>query len=264
MKKKIQYFGYTITYYLFPGKNLEKTELVQIHQNILDMNVESGTNFKYGIFDHSKPFSFKKEFYDRILLVTIHDESGRNAGFFYNFIIENQKNTLIHQGLVVIFNNKGVDLLKAPYLYANILLHEFFNKDFYISNISAVPLIIGTVSEIFSEVWPSATAEDLRFPPKQYIQLAELLQQEYIGKYFPEGTIFDKKRFVLKSPLKEMGFGVKIRNLPRHPSLTHNVFTNVWIDLENGEDVVQIGVMSKKTYNDFVFYLKKISFNIGE
>lgn len=261
MKTEITYHNYKITYYLFPGQNLTKYELLDLHQNILDMNIESGRNFKYGIFDHDKTFIFKKEFYDSIILATIHDLQGKNCGFFYNILIPTSENkNLIHQGLVVIYNNSGVDLLKAPYLYSNVLMYEHLKEDYFISNISAVPLIIGTVSDIFDNVWPSIFSQDCRFPPVQYKEISSFLIKNYVSKYFPEGTIFDKKRFVLKSPLKEMGFGSNLKDLPRHSNWQHNLFSDHWLDLTQGEDIVQIGLMSRRRYDEFINYLQNIKF----
>ena len=264
MLKIANYGPYTITYHLFPGKCLPRLELLDLHQRLLDMNIESGRNFKYGIFDHDKNFAFKKEFYDNIILATITNEKQECCGFFYNYLIPSPEGgiPLLHQGLVVIYNNKGMDLLKIPYLYSNLLAHKFIKEDFFVSNISAVPLIIGTVSEIFEDVYPSIYCGDSRFPPLYYADYASLLYNHYVKKYFPDGTIFDKKRFVLKSPLKEMGFGNSIRELPRHANWLHNAFSNCWIDLSQGEDILQIGKMTKKKTEDYMVEIKNSGFKI--
>ena len=261
MKKEVIYQNYRITYYIFPGKNLTKYELFDLHQNILDMNIESGNNFKYGIFDHDKTFVFKKEFYDSVIVATFHNLQGRNCGFMFNLLIPTSENkNLVHQGLIVIYNNSGVDLLKPPYLYSNVLMYEHLKEDYFISNISRVPLIIGNASDIFDNVWPSIFSQDCRFPPAQYKEISSLLMKELVYKYFPEGTVFDKKRFVLKSPLKEIAFGRNIKELPRHPNWQHNLFSDHWLDLSQGEDMVQIGLMSRRRYDEFINYLQNINF----
>ena len=265
MKKTVSYGDYNINYYVFPGKFLNKHDLLEIHQQLLDMNINSGRNFKYGIFDHDKTFIFKKHFYDNIILAIIKNKEDEYCGFFYNYLVPESvslPSPLLHQGLVVIYNNKGKDLLKIPYLYSNLLMMEFLNKEFFVSNISAVPLIVGTVSEIFDDVYPSIYSDDVRFSPKEYGNYSQLLYDSYVKKYFPDGVIFDKKRFVLKSPLKEMGFGLNIKELPRHANWLHNAFTNNWIDLNHGEDMVQIGKMTFKRKELYKQELEKTDFKI--
>lgn len=263
MKKEVKYQNYKITYYLFPGINEPPSELRKIHKKLLFMNKESGKNFKYGIFDPKTSFKEKVNFYKKIIVAIYETPQGELAGFFYNFHIEENNKDLLHQGLVVIYKNSGLDLLMAPYLYSNILFYDYLKKDYYVSNISAVPSIIGIVSEIFDNVWPSFYSKDQRFPPNEdYKFFANKLYESYVQTYFPDGTVFDKKRFVLKSPLKEMGFGLEIRDLPRHKDINHIIFSFYWIDLNKGEDIVQIGVMSKKRREEFEEHLKSINFNI--
>jgi hypothetical protein len=263
MKKIVNYQGIRLTYNLFPGKNLSKLELYELHQNILDMNCESGKNLKYGIFDPDKPWSFKKEFYDQILLVTMHSEQGENIGFFYNYLIPiNEQDKLVHMGLVLIAKNPGVDLILTPYLYANNIIYEYLQKEYYASSITAAPLIVGIITDMFESVWPSIHANDQRFPPKNYQQMAQLLYEAYAKKYFPEGTIFDKRRFVLRSPLKEMGFGINMREMPRHPVLLHNLLTHSWLDLTQGEDMIQVGRMTQRQYESNIRFLKNANFII--
>jgi hypothetical protein len=92
--------------------------------------------------------------------------------------------------------------------------------------------------------------------------MADSLYKNYIKAVFPDGTVIDLKRFVLKSPLKEMGFGIDIRELPRHKDINHILFTNYWIDLNKGEDMVQIGMMTEEKYQIFQDELKQNNFTV--
>lgn len=252
-KTRFSFNGYSINYWYRPGENLKPLEIELLYSKLIRMNQESKRNFEYGIFKKDITEEEKLKFLSNCLLCIMENQNGDSAGFFYNYLIPviDLEATLSHQGLVVIYKNSGVDLITAPYAYANYLMREYLGKDYYVSNISAVPLIIGTFTELFDDVWPSITAQNARHPPKEYQSVIKALKTGYIDPFF-SGTELDIKRFVLKSPLEEMGFKTNIRELPRHENLMHNIFTGSWIDLTIGEDMVQVGKVTEKSLTRFL------------
>jgi hypothetical protein len=260
MKKyTTQYKNYKINYHIKPGSNPSLTE--SLYKELCYVNKASGNDLKYGIFKENISKQEILDFFSKILLAVYYNEDNEVCGFFYNVIIAEDK-PFVHQGLVMIFKNSGLDLLKIPYLYSNALMYEYFGKEYHISNISTVPNIIGIVSEIFEDVWPNYYSKNLQFPPKEYKDFCSLLYQEYIVPLFPSGITLNLKRFVLQSPLSEMGFGTNIRDLPRHHDVNQLLFVNFWIDLTKGEDLIQIGMMNQKSYENFKKILEKSSFNL--
>lgn len=236
-KKILEYKGYTLSYYFKPGINSDEKELEEIEKKLNIVNKESGKNFSYGIFDPKN----KKDFYDTSLICILEIDN-KPAGFFYNVILEFSSIKIVHQGLVLISKNIGENLLYYPYVQSNIFIRENIG-DYYITSISSVPSIIGEIHNIFEEVWPSPFANLVRPPKKEYAMVAEKVFNEYVKKYFPfpEEVTFNKKRFIIESKAKEMGFERDVRNLSRDSRLEVNLFCQFWIDYTKNEDIIQVG-----------------------
>jgi hypothetical protein len=246
--EKIQFGDYLIEYYLKIGINKSLTQ--KVYKQLKFINKDSGNNLKYGIFKPKITDEEIKNFFNNTIIALIYDKNGDLCGFFYNYIIDYDP-LFIHQGLVLIYKNHGNDLITIPYMYSNTILYRYFKKEFFLSNISTVPKIVGIFTDIFENVWPSHRSENVERPPKEYIALGEKLFNSYIKPFFPEGVFFNSRRFVLTSPLKEIGFETNIRELPRYKDLQVNLFLHFWIDLTKGEDIIQIGQMKEKTYKSF-------------
>lgn len=238
----INYKQYVLRYYYKPFFWMSSEELASLQSRLDKVNKESGKNFNYGIFDPKNQESFYKN-----SMICIMELNGEPAGFFYNVIMEGEFK-IVHQGLVLISKNVGENLLYYPYVQSNRLIWEQIG-DFYISNISSVPSIIGQVSTTYDQVWPSPYLNLDRPEDKNYIVVCEVLFKNYVKKFFPfpEEISLNKKRFVISSKVKEMGFDSNFRNLSRHPKLEVNLFCQFWIDYEKSEDIIQVGRFTKQT-----------------
>lgn len=243
-----KHFGYQLVYYMQPGLWMDNDEVAALKNTLDHVNRLSGKNFTYGIFSRSGNIESFRNFIAKInlCLMKLHEET---IGFFYNIIIQEKPMPIIHAGLVVITKNKGVDLITAPYLYLVTLQWEKYGA-YYYTNISSTPIIIGNFSMNISQVWPSHRSKNLLKPPsKDYNFVLSQLYQEYIVPYFSDKEIqVDFKRFVMRSPAKDMGFETDFRNLPRHKKLLVNLFCDYWIDYAQSEDLIQVGKVNFQTY----------------
>lgn len=243
-KKVLQYKGYTLSYFFKPGKFSDEKEIQEIENKLNIVNKESGKNFSYGIFDPKN----KKDFYDNSLICILEIDN-HPSGFFYNVILEYSDMNIVHQGLVLISKNIGENLLYYPYVQSNIFIREKIG-DYYITSISSVPSIIGEIHNIFDEVWPSPYTNLVRPHKKEYTIIAEKVFNDYVKKYFPfpEEVVFNKKRFIIESKAKEMGFERDIRNLSRDSRLDVNLFCQFWIDYSKNEDLIQVGYFGNNAF----------------
>ena len=250
MKRIVRRFAnYELEYLLQPGKWMRPIEIEEFKAQLDHVNEISGKHLRYGIFDPKNTSDDTQKFLatSNFCLMRL---AGETVGFFYNVILEEKPIPAIHAGLVMIAKNNGVDLLKIPYAYMAILQRRKFG-DYYYTNISSTPSIIGTFSDLFSDVWPNYKGSLIRPPNKEYVHVLNLLSKEYIAKYFPTDKIeIDSRRFVMKSPQKEMGFEQDPRKLSRYHNLEANLFCIYWLDYSKGEDIVQVGRV------DFKFTVK--------
>lgn len=249
MKNKnwvFDYQGYKLYYYYRPGLWASSEEIENIEKRINIVNKESNKNFSYGIFDPKN----KKDFYDNSM-ICILEFDGHPAGFFYNVIIDFiEDKKIVHQGLVLISKNMGQNLLYYPYVKSNLLIKEQIG-DFYITSISSVPSIIGEIYNIFDNVWPSPYTDLIKPNDVYYTKAAETVFFNYVKKFFPfsEEIFFNKRRFVIESKAKEMGFERDVRSLSRDSRLEVNLFCQFWIDYSKNEDIIQVGLFNEEAQN---------------
>src|SRR5690606_39022598 len=140
--KSYKYDDYDLNYYYRPGQWMTDNELRELQQKLLEVNMISNCNFKYGVFAPEKTIDQLREIYKDLMVCTIlHD--GIPAGFFYNYIVDFKKveeKPIVHQGLVIIAKHVGQNILYAPYTLSNTLIHQNIG-DYYITSISATPSI---------------------------------------------------------------------------------------------------------------------------
>jgi len=242
MKTVIPFKQYILNYYYKPLEWMSQDELSHLQNQLDIVNKESGKNFNYGIFDPHNRNNFYKN-----SMICVMELDGHPAGFFYNVIFEGELN-IVHQGLVLISKNIGENLLYFPYVNSNKLIREKIG-DFYITSISSVPSIIGEIHNIFDNVYPSPFVNQIKPPQKEYSQVALKVFEDYVKRFFPfpEEVSFNKRRFVIESKAKEMGFERDIRNLPRDSRFEVNVFCQYWLDYSKNEDIIQVGIFNQKT-----------------
>ncbi len=241
MRRVVKRFAnYELEYLLQPGKWMGLAEMLNLKTRLDHVNETSGHNLKYGIFEPSIDHNKMKDFFTRCNFCVMFLE-GEAVGFFYNVMLDEKTVPAIHAGLVMIARNQGVDLLRVPYAYMALLQRKEYG-DYYYTNISSTPSIIGTFGDLFSDVWPNYRGNLIRPPNKQYVHVLSLLTKEYVDRYFPKDRIeIDQKRFVMRSPQKEMGFEQNPRKLSRYHKLEANLFCIYWLDYSKGEDIVQVG-----------------------
>lgn len=239
-----------LKYFYEPHKNISSDDFKKLYADLLKINQDSGKNFSYGIFDNNYLF-----FFEKIFLCTMYDKDTLEPiGFFY-FSILNKDQNLIHSGLTIISKNPGLDLLSTPQMLGHLILFKNL-QTFCVSTITCIPKVVGEFCEYFEQVWPSPNSDQDR-PDKQYINYLDILKKEYINRYIVNSENEDKisvdsKRFILRSPSKNMGFIPNYYTLPKHQKVNVNLFCLSWIDYNNEEDIILFGKCSKMVILKFM------------
>ena len=238
--------GYELDYLFFPGRDGSSAEVDRLLSIIRDINAR-GMKLNYGIF---------KEDLDRSILnnmiICLIRKNGEYHGFFYAVVV-NDRLRLVHQGLIMIIKNEGVDLLTAPYHLLNqLIFEELDRRPYFASNITAMPKSIGSFCDLFSDVWPSPSADQLKCQFPEYRVLLDELVNGYIKRIFPPSyeVKLCKNRFVLKSEIREMGFETDFHRLARDSRFEMNLFTHMWLKHDQEEDMVQVGKYNQENYDN--------------
>lgn len=242
-----------LKYFYEPHKNLSSKKFQKIYKDLLIINKDSGKLFTYGIFSENHHV-----FFNNLFLCIMYDtkEGSYPIGFFY-FSILDTKNPLVHLGLTVISKNPGVDLLTVPQMLGHLIVYYYLNN-FWVSTITCIPKIIGEFCDYLDDVWPSPNCNQGR-PKDEHSFYLNILNKNYIQKFIvneenKKDIHIDFKRFILKSPSKNMGFMPNYYILPKHQNFQTNLFCLSWINYQNEEDVILIGKCSEKVIEN----LKKI------
>jgi hypothetical protein len=221
---------------------MDDGQLAALKQDLDHVNTTSGRKFEYGIFEPGIEPDAIREFFSHTTICVMRLE-GEAVGFFYNVVLREASSAVIHAGLIVVAHNRGVNLVKVPYMHMALLQRRLFGS-YYFTSISATPSIIGAFCDTFSGAWPNYRGNMIRPPSGKYIGVLTLLVDEYIRKHFPEGQVsVDPRRFVMRSPSSAMGFEQDMRKLARYHNLAANMFCSYWLDYSKGEDLIQIGRM---------------------
>lgn len=244
MKRSFEYEkGYVLDYLFFPGRTLPQEEIEKLLGIIHRIN-ERGMKLKYGIFLEEK----NQMILNNIIICLIRKGEGYH-GFFYAFLVD-ETLPLIHEGLVMIVRNEGVDLLTNPYVLLNRLIYEELKRPFFATNITAVPKSIGLFCDLVNDVWPSPRANLIKCQYPEYRSVLDVLEEKYIKNIFtyPDKISIDKNRFVLKSEVKAMGFETNFHKLSRDHRFEMNAFAFMWLKHDEEEDIVQVGKYDENKY----------------
>ncbi len=221
---------------------------MQIREQLLKVNAIN-TPIYYKLLDPEIPFSEFRERSKHFLIALSH-LGGEPASLSVMPILKKGNTTLIHAGLLKIARNTGIDLMTAPFLSSLVLLYEKYGE-YYLSNISSTPSIIEVVTKWVPNSWPSPIVNN-KAPPRDYVPLLDFLYKEYLTDYWlnPDKIEIDKKRFVIRSTSKEMGYNTNFRELSRAVDFQFNAFCYVWVDYSKEEDIIQIGKVTPEIYRN--------------
>ncbi|KQB97620.1 hypothetical protein AL073_01340 [Loktanella sp. 1ANDIMAR09] len=152
---------------------------------------------------------------------------------------------VLHLGLVMVDPDERSKNLSWV-LYGLTCFLIFFRRQFrpvWVSNVTQVPAVVGMVSEMFSDVWPS--------PNKGRRTLTHLLlareimatQRHVFGVGADAG--FDEERFVITDAYTGGSDDLKKTwdSAPKHRDARYNAFCEEALDYARGDDVLQLGQM---------------------
>ncbi|WP_298771597.1 hypothetical protein [uncultured Shewanella sp.] len=265
----IDRFGPTTTrHYFNPGAYLDDMTLQQIHHELLLVNGQAKNSVEHKLLESDDTLEQIRTKFKSMVVGILYKDNNTPIGFLISPIIKQDGLTVVHAGLVVIFENNGTNLIAlATAGLAKIIFRKF--RRVYTTNISATPRIIENFSRFTVKGWPTQQANQIKPPIRTYTKVAHALVNGYVKKYFhnPESVVFDEKRFVLSSDTDEMGFEKNFHKLPRAASHSVNSFVLTWIDTEKGEDILQVGVFNTwvafKTWAQVSLYRFFLMFNSG-
>ncbi|MGJ8589429.1 MAG: hypothetical protein ACSHXW_14860 [Yoonia sp.] len=152
---------------------------------------------------------------------------------------------VLHLGLVMVDPDARSQNLSWV-LYGLTCFLIFFRRQFrpvWVSNVTQVPAVVGMVSEMFSDVWP--TPNGGRRTLNHLLLAREIMatQRHVFGVGDDAG--FDEERFVITDAYTGGSDDLKKTwdTAPKHRDAPYNVFCQEALDYTRGDDVLQLGQM---------------------
>lgn len=240
--------------YWKPGDELNDLELKKLHNRLLIVNKNSGSNIKHKLLDENLTLvQIRIHLKNTIISEFMIDNQPK--AFLLSFILEHAKRPIVHTGLMIIQQNPGANLMGLLFLS---IINIAFEKlgPFSITNITSTPSSIEFFAETVKNSWPGPDVKLKKSPPG-HKEIVHKLKKDYMDNYFPDADKIkvDDRRFVLSSNSKEMGFTTNFIKISRAENFKYNLFCHTWIDYDREEDIIQVGKI------DIFCYLKsKIHF----
>ncbi|SMY09139.1 hypothetical protein [Flavimaricola marinus] len=182
-------------------------------------------------------------------IITLVSRDGRPVAFNALAVMtvqtEPRPTEVLHLGLVMVDPDERSGGLSWV-LYGLTCFLVFFRRQFrpvWISNVTQVPAIVGMVSGMFSDVWPSPVA-GRRTLTHQMLARRILAHHAYVFGVGEEAG-FDEDRFVITNAYTGGSDDLKKtwEQAPKHRDPVFNEFCAAELDYDRGDDVIQLGRM---------------------
>jgi hypothetical protein len=236
-----------ITHHYRPGVNLSELEFKKLTNELLLINSESKVPINNKMLNKDLSIEQFREIHKNSIICMIH-EGSKAVGFLISPIISDGKTKAMHIGLMIVTKNCGNNLIAlAGVGNTNMAFKNFGNV--YVTNVASTPSVVEAYTMACADTWPSPNV-NLRSTPKDRVAIVELLEKNYLSKYFPDDCeiFIDKKRFIMRSSSQEMGFNTNLRELSRSSSFKFQSFCHTWIDYSQEEDIIQVSHYKMKNF----------------
>lgn len=169
--------------------------------------------------------------------------------------VSGKKVEVMHLGLVMIdprIRSKGISSLLYGFsctLYA--LRNQFRSK--WISSVTQVPAIVGLVSELYSDTYPSTPSVRRSFT---HLQIARQIMKNHRSAFgVGEEAEFDEEAFIIRNAYTG-GSGALKKSLqlaPQHRKEQYNLMCSEKLNYERGDDFLQIGKLDISAIHHYLF-----------
>lgn len=250
-----------LKYFYRPGELLDDLKLTSLYKRILKINKKH--KIQNNALNEDLSLEQIRDYYANTLVSEVYFNQN-STGFLISPLLENSDGLkILHTGLMIIDNNPGANLMSLLGVGNFIMAYEMLGN-IYVTNITSKPTAIENFTKVQSKAWPAPGANLIR-PPKNYRDVLEVLETQYLKKYFPNngaGISIDKKRFIMKSDCLEMGFDSSFQSATKASSLECNNFCHMWISYEDQEDLIQVSSMTLLDYLKNKLIFAKLCFDV--
>jgi hypothetical protein len=253
MKEKRRYF---FEYYEYPGRYMDDDRL-----NLLVKNIrECASTCFYELPDYQCIKGTREEMSDKIISIA-YGSDGKVAGFCSTVVLPvKYVGNVLHLGLTCVRPEYRGEKLTHK-LMTKVLVNYIFRKKpfgrIWISNCACVLSSLGNVALYFDNVFPSPFGLDK--PTWKHHLIANTIDIHYRDKmYIRQDAKFDSDRFVFRGSVTDTPFEKSVEDKRYyHRISTLNDYYNSIMNIDNGDEVLQVGTVSALTVFRYYRRLKR-------
>ena len=194
-------------------------------------------------------FSGEKERMGAVIITLVSRRDGTPIAFNALAVMElataPHPTDVLHLGLVMVDPDERSKNLSWV-LYGLTCFLIFFRRQFrpvWVSNVTQVPAVVGMVTEMFSDVWPSPRQG--RRTLNHLLLAREIMETQRHVFGVGEEAGFDEDRFVITDAYTGGSDDLKKtwEAAPKHRDDSYNAFCQEALNYDRGDDVLQLGQM---------------------
>ena len=240
-----------------PGLHLaapDQASLLEDLREIARKTLAEG-DLDYGIFD---PASGAME---RSVITVLYD-SGTHLPIAFNSMplldvdIQGQPLEIVHLGLVMVDPNArsaGLSAILYGFACAMLLIRNQF-RPVWVSSVTQVPAVVGLVSELYSETFPSPKPNARR--SFEHLQIAKRIMRKHRSAFGVGADAgFDAETFIISNAYTGGSDNLKktFASAPKHRNTAVNDLCESALDYARGDDFLQIGKLDVAALRYFLF-----------
>lgn len=233
-----------------PGLHLSEKQiddLIAGIKRIAGQTLKSET-LDYGIFaDKSSNTALKNS-----ILTVIYDKKqnemvGFNCMPLLDIEVQGQTQSIVHLGLVMVdpdTRSRGVTSLLYGLASILWLIRNQF-RPIWISSVTQVPAVVGQVSELYSNTFPTPHKSSRR--SFTHLQIARRIMKSHRAAFgVGEDAEFDDENFVIRNAYTGGSDNLKktFEVATKHRKAAYNEMCEQMLDYDRGDDFLQIGVLN--------------------
>lgn len=247
---------YRIDFLYRPGTTMSDTQALKL---VKELRYVAG-----GCFDVLPEYQCllpdREALFDKVIVVARRPD-GRAGAFTSTVLIPVEGvGEVMHMGLTCVHpEDRGQGLthkLSFKLMTQYILKHRGV-REFWISNVACVLSSLGSIALNFGNVYPSPYNPNP--PSDQHLQIARTIDRYYRKDVaINDDAVFDPKHFVFRGSVR----GGPFHKSTRDKSFYHrydevNDFYNGIMDIDNGDEVIQVGTMGPRAVLSYIARRRK-------
>ena len=240
-----------------PGLHIDETGLSALLEDLREIARKTlpDGELDYGIFDAASGAM------DRSVITILYDsKTARPIAFnsmpLLDVDIQSQAIEIVHLGLVMVdpdARSSGLSAMLYGFACAMMLIRNQF-RPVWVSSVTQVPAVVGLVSELYSQTFPSPKP-DAR-PTFQHQQIAKRIMRKHRAAFgVGEDAEFDEEAFIISNAYTGGSDNLKkiFANAPKHRNQAVNDLCERKLDYARGDDFLQIGKLDIAALRYFIF-----------